>query len=315
MDQRINRLKQDLSDQGLGNVVVINTGKQLDDSWYPKYLEAASSLAFAELDRLVSFFEISNDITIELELSDSNDVKAFVKKKNSTYSIFISEGISKRAYLAALGFLSNNVFSQVISKNIYQKSDENIAVKLIIDIMLISIHFTLVHEFLHIALGHLDYLYSEHGINTLFENQSNPAFNHLIQQAIEVQSDLVSASLIAKTNRYNDFVFGMGVTVFLDTFNYFRLDIDEYQDKSHPHPLTRLLNLYSAYYTDSGKIENDSEQFNEGTLLALRSFEHYNDGLLFNPSNPSRFTIEQQFNIARNDSDKIGSMYGFQGGT
>ena len=64
--------------------------------------------------------------------------------------------------------------------------------------------------------------------------------------------------------------------------------------------------LYTTSRLDTGHNESVLQQFQEGSSFALRAFKRYQDGLLFNPSRQGKFSIEQQFDIARNDSDEIG---------
>jgi len=310
MERNIDRLMEDIAKNiGLdkSNILIYDTGKKLDDSWYPEFKRICNDFSAEELSRLRSKFSIPDTTNIHLEITDTLNVEACACRCiEGNYCICISEGISKAVYRHAINLLSNKSFS-VFLQEVSSVPDDDIIPKYISTAMLGCFHFTIAHEFLHIALGHVDYVRSNYGPKALCENEHISGVDPDIQQAIELQSDLIAVRLLAESGRYNDVFMGYGLVILLDIFNYSRLAIEDYKGYSHPHPLVRLLNLYSAFSQEDSKIGPMREDFVKGTYLALHFFEDYNDGSMFGPFKGRHFTPKQQFKVALEETNRIGS--------
>jgi tetratricopeptide (TPR) repeat protein len=310
MKRNIDRLMKDIAECiGLdkNNIHVYDTGKRLDDSWYPEFKQICNDFSAGELSRLRSKFSIPDTTNIHLEITDTLKPEACACRCiEGNYCLCISEGISKAIYRHAINLLSNKSLC-VFLQEVHGAPEENILQKYIITSMLGGFHFTIAHEFLHIALGHVDYVRSNYGPKALCENEHISGVDPDVQQAMELQADLIAIRLLVESGRYNDVFMGHGLVILLDIFNYARLDIEDYKGYSHPHPLVRLLNLYSAFSEEDSNIGPKRKDFIKGTHLALRFFEDYNDGNMFGPFRGGHFTPKQQFMIALDEANRIGS--------
>lgn len=227
--------------------------------------------------------KIDKSIKIDFIISTSNDINAAATGKYPNYLISLNKGIIYATCRKVFElFELTNKFDEIIDENNHRMA-RSTSMALIIDY---TLKYIVMHEFSHIISGHLDWLYSKHGIDKLNENSINKYLDKTTFHAMESHADNFALGPLTVVTGMEVYIVGIAISLLYSIFAQEANNFKYYNSISHPHPLLRWGIILRLIKTDikNGRISSlQGQKLLEGIIDTLAELQVYKIDNLLDP--------------------------------